>query len=259
MFPEYYGQRTIVRLIGAAPVIIGAVTPVRERTVSELLDDLRGVRDELAGIGAAGAERGDTRERLLAAAATRFSRYGFYGTSIRHLTSDVSITAAGFYSHFSSKEELVSVAVARGYASFLDAVVLGAPDELAFDEPTSRDRFLALCARHARFTAEQADPSRLGNDLLRAGLDDLVQPDVGELLRRAQADFFALVVAVLAAAREEAQVSDGIDVGLLAEGALALNEVQITSPRRDNAFAVTSIEERTALVARLVGLSSPSR
>jgi len=55
----------------------------------------------------AAAERGDlTRDRIITAAATLFSKQGFTNTSLTEILSAADITKGGFYFHFRSKEEL---------------------------------------------------------------------------------------------------------------------------------------------------------
>jgi TetR/AcrR family transcriptional regulator, transcriptional repressor for nem operon len=53
------------------------------------------------------------REQILAAAAARFRERGFDGISVAELMKEVGLTHGGFYGHFSSKEELMALAVSR--------------------------------------------------------------------------------------------------------------------------------------------------
>jgi AcrR family transcriptional regulator len=66
--------------------------------------------------------RGDTRERLLDAAMEMFAERGFTATSIRSVCKAVAITPAAFYSHFSSKEEVLGASLARIYTTFFTYV-----------------------------------------------------------------------------------------------------------------------------------------
>lgn len=68
--------------------------------------------------------RGDTRERLLEAAMELFAERGFTATSIRSICRAVAITPAAFYSHFSSKEEVLGASIARIYTTFFTFVFL---------------------------------------------------------------------------------------------------------------------------------------
>jgi AcrR family transcriptional regulator len=73
--------------------------------------------------------RGDTRERLLDTAMEFFAERGFTATSIRSVCKVVAITPAAFYSHFSSKEEVLGASLARIYTTFFNYVFVdgGAP------------------------------------------------------------------------------------------------------------------------------------
>ena len=55
----------------------------------------------------ASSEKGDmTRDRIISAAAVRFSRRGFSNTSLTEILRAAKITKGGFYFHFESKEAL---------------------------------------------------------------------------------------------------------------------------------------------------------
>lgn len=51
-------------------------------------------------------QREKTRQRILDAAATVFRRMGYQAASVDIVMAEAGLTAGGFYSHFSSKEEL---------------------------------------------------------------------------------------------------------------------------------------------------------
>src|SRR3984885_14440940 len=53
------------------------------------------------------------REQIIEAAAKRFRENGFDGISVAELMKEVGLTHGGFYGHFKSKEELVSLASQR--------------------------------------------------------------------------------------------------------------------------------------------------
>jgi TetR/AcrR family transcriptional regulator, transcriptional repressor for nem operon len=60
------------------------------------------------------------RERILDEAAKLFRERGFNGIGIADLMKSVGLTHGGFYSHFSSKEELMAEACRRGVTTMLD-------------------------------------------------------------------------------------------------------------------------------------------
>jgi TetR/AcrR family transcriptional regulator, transcriptional repressor for nem operon len=67
-----------------------------------------------------------TRHRIIETAAARFRRDGIDGVGVADLMGEAGLTHGGFYSHFSSKEELVRAAVElsaeRGRAKFCQRV-----------------------------------------------------------------------------------------------------------------------------------------
>lgn len=70
-----------------------------------------------------------TRERIVASAATLFSERGFFGSSMAELLKVTGLQKGGLYNHFASKEELALASfdwavrhVERRYAAALDGV-----------------------------------------------------------------------------------------------------------------------------------------
>ncbi|MFD6063681.1 TetR/AcrR family transcriptional regulator [Rhodococcus wratislaviensis] len=98
--------------------------PVLDSEVAESfpLDELemRISRRVLEGLPV--GERSDTRERILEKAVELFAQRGFEACSVRDLAAGVGIKAPGIYSHFRSKEEILSEAVLRTMGNFLAAV-----------------------------------------------------------------------------------------------------------------------------------------
>ncbi|TFD29107.1 TetR/AcrR family transcriptional regulator [Cryobacterium sp. TMT2-23] len=130
-------------------------------------------------------ERGDTRERLLAAAMPAFATEGFRATTIRGLATAVGITPGAVYAHFDSKEGILSAALARAYRTFLLDVVVP-------QDPSEPDaRFEGLCRRHMRF---QMDNSALASAsdvlLLNETVLHAAEPQTVDVLRRAKGAYF---------------------------------------------------------------------
>ena len=63
-----------------------------------------------------------TADRILDAAETLFSQYGFAGASVRDIADKVEITPASLYNHFPGKLELYEAVIARGLAPLRDAI-----------------------------------------------------------------------------------------------------------------------------------------
>ncbi|MBU8867811.1 TetR/AcrR family transcriptional regulator [Paenarthrobacter aromaticivorans] len=137
-----------------------------------------------ASAGSSG-ERGDTRERLLAAAMPAFATEGFRATTIRSLASAVGITPGAVYAHFDSKEAILSAALARTYRKFLIDVVIPQDGEGA------GVRFDGLCRRHMLFQMENSEIASASDMLL---LNEMVlqaaDPATVQVIRRAKAAYF---------------------------------------------------------------------
>jgi AcrR family transcriptional regulator len=82
-----------------------------------------------AGVGRPGARR------LLEAAVAAFAERGYHGVSVRDLTGTVGIKAGSFYSHFSSKEQLLAELMVLGHeahqAQVRDAILGAGADPKA--------------------------------------------------------------------------------------------------------------------------------
>ena len=57
-----------------------------------------------------------TRQRIIETAAARFRKDGIEGVGVADLMAEAGLTHGGFYSHFSSKEELIKAAMEEASA-----------------------------------------------------------------------------------------------------------------------------------------------
>ncbi len=57
----------------------------------------------------------ESAERVLGAAVARFAKYGYAGTSIRDIASDLGINSATLYAHFASKSDILRELVRIGH------------------------------------------------------------------------------------------------------------------------------------------------
>lgn len=73
----------------------------------------------------AGSTAGETRERLLLAAADAFARRGYDGTRVADIAAAADVSSGALYAHFGSKAELL-VAALRTHGRRLLAEALGA-------------------------------------------------------------------------------------------------------------------------------------
>ncbi|MEM9388234.1 MAG: TetR/AcrR family transcriptional regulator [Pseudomonadota bacterium] len=65
------------------------------------------------------SEKAESRENIVAAAATRIRENGIESTSIADVMRDAGMTHGGFYRHFESKEELVAAAITEAFKAGL--------------------------------------------------------------------------------------------------------------------------------------------
>lgn len=74
---------------------------------------------------ASGSRRaGLTREAIREVARTRFAEQGYHATSLREIASDLEVTVAAIYYHFTNKEELLTEMVEKGLQADFEAVAL---------------------------------------------------------------------------------------------------------------------------------------
>jgi TetR/AcrR family transcriptional regulator, cholesterol catabolism regulator len=104
-------------------------------------------------------ERSDTRERILEVAIDLFARHGFEACTVRDLATAVGIKAPGIYSHFASKEAILSEAMVRALNDFL--AYMAAPSSAT----TPRDELRETVHRHVLYQLEHLQVTR-ANDLL---------------------------------------------------------------------------------------------
>lgn len=68
------------------------------------------------------AEAGDTRDRLLDAAAAACAERGFDGATLQEVARRAGVTATAIYNHFGSREELLHEAGVRGLQRMTDTI-----------------------------------------------------------------------------------------------------------------------------------------
>jgi TetR/AcrR family transcriptional regulator, cholesterol catabolism regulator len=103
------------------------------------------------------------REELLEAAARRFARSGFEGTSMRDIAGDVGMLAGSMYHHFRSKAEMIAAVYTRGVDQIAAAV-----DHALTETLDPWGRLEAACAAHLEaLLAESPFAAVLTADLSR--------------------------------------------------------------------------------------------
>jgi AcrR family transcriptional regulator len=91
-----------------------------------------------------------TRGRILRAALALYSEYGFYGTSVRQIASQVGINPATLYAHYPSKEQILAELVLLGHSELHDRLRTA----LAAAGADPAARLAALVSEHVRFHAD---------------------------------------------------------------------------------------------------------
>lgn len=140
-------------------------------------------------------DRSGTRKRILDAAIEMFAERGFEACSVRDLAREVGIKAPGLYSHFSSKEAILSEAMIRALADFL--AYMAAPSEAS----TPVDRLGETVQRHVLYQIEHLSTARANDVLLDTeSIGRFLPADDHALLTRTQRAYFEVVRSRLEAA-----------------------------------------------------------
>ena len=140
----------------------------------------------------------DTRDLILQRARDLFARQGYRGTSVRQLTSGLSLTPAALYYHFTGKEAVLAgvlVSMERDGETIIDRMAELERTPAALREVL--DRFFDLLARDIvafRLVADDVDVQQSAvGQRLRAQARDLFawltgpSPDVEDRIRAAGA------------------------------------------------------------------------
>lgn len=91
-----------------------------------------------------------TRGKILRAALGLYSEYGFHGTSIRQIASQVGINPATLYAHYPSKERILAELVLLGHQELYDRLRVAVAE--ADCDPAAR--LAALVREHAMIHAD---------------------------------------------------------------------------------------------------------
>lgn len=143
------------------------------------------IRELARAVDGTGERRGETRLRIIQTAVPEFRAQGYAGTSIRRIADGVGVTPPALYSHFSSKSELLGVAVVYAHLLFLRTVVV--PTDPA-DPPPGRLEGMIRRAMGYEFTSSGR---KSWFDLLIDNQDEdgLLSPEHHRLSDRARAAY----------------------------------------------------------------------
>ena len=102
---------------------------------------------------------GNPRERILAAAITTVAERGFGGLTVKEVAHQAGIKAPGLYSHFPSREAILTEAVSRVLTDFMDAM-----HAVAEDDPEAELR--ESIRRHVLYQIENLQIARVADLVL---------------------------------------------------------------------------------------------
>jgi AcrR family transcriptional regulator len=104
------------------------------------------------------AERSAATDRVVGVGVMMFAESGFLATSIRDITKACGMTAAGFYSHFGSKEELLYTIISEANGKLERKL-----DTLELDKLASDDRLDAVVRTLVTFNLSYPREARVAN------------------------------------------------------------------------------------------------
>ncbi|WP_067663110.1 TetR/AcrR family transcriptional regulator [Nocardia miyunensis] len=149
------------------------------------------------------APRSDTRERILEAAVEIFADRGFDGCKMGDLAAAVGIKTPGLYSHFASKEQILSEAISRILNDFVAYVAAPHPSA----GPVADLRITV--ERHVLYQIENMRVAKATDMLLnRTSTRKFLPDNEFEFLLEVQRSYFELVRHYVRAALPEGSAVD---------------------------------------------------
>lgn len=162
-----------------------------EAVLAEVLAEATERADESGAI----LDRSGTRGRIREAAIEMFAERGFEACSVRDLAKAVGIKAPGLYSHFPSKEAILSEAMIRALADFL--TYMAAPSQAT----TPIERLQETVERHILYQIEHLKLARANDVLLDTeSIGRWLPPEDHQILARTQRAYYNVVRSRLEAA-----------------------------------------------------------
>lgn len=177
-----------------------------------------------------------TRERIVQTAAARLRTDGLDGAGVASLMSDAGLTNGAFYSHFTSKDDLVGAVVAdqvRAQAARFEA---------AAEHPDGLERVLReyLSPRHRDDLAGGCVSAALLSDLVRSSPD--VRVRYAEALQQMTAAF-----------RRVAELPDAVpDAVVLSRLSILVGTLQMARAQDDPDLAAALLDEGRRAIHRLI-------
>src|SRR3569832_3002245 len=117
----------------------------------------------------AGANKADSHDRIVGAAAMAIRREGYAGTSVAEVMKDAGLTHGGFYAHFPSREAMLAEALDRAGAESLESLFGAASVRAAAEylEPLEAIVDVYLSDQHAAAVDAGCTIAALGSEARR--------------------------------------------------------------------------------------------
>lgn len=122
-----------------------------------------------------------TASRILDSAESQFAACGFAGTSLREVAQLAGIQKASLYNYFSSKDDLYSAVLWRGFEPML-AVMQSFINEgdKAYDNPQLLETFIDVMSQRPNFARLLQFESLQGGEKLKGLLDDWIKQGLAQ-------------------------------------------------------------------------------
>ena len=160
------------------------------------------------------ADRAETTHRhILDAAAARFAKHGYAGTSLSDLIADAGVTKGGVYFHFPSKEALALAVIADKQETWTREI-----SAAALGKSRGVDQLRAMADRLSDLHEEDPTFGCVGRLIRELGMDPALAPRIHSM---AFATWVQLLVSLLQRAQAEGDVRRDIDPVAAAETAVA--------------------------------------
>lgn len=144
------------------------------------------------------------RERILAAAIRIVADRGFGALTVKDIAEAAGLKAPGLYSHFPSKEAILTEAVSRVLADFMDTMA-------TISDPDAEGELRETVRRHVRYQLDNMQIARVADLVLNtATAGHFLSAEEYEVLLSVQREHLDLVrerVAAFAPKRTETEVS----------------------------------------------------
>lgn len=194
---------------------------------------------------------GETRRRVIEAAAACFMERGYAGTSMSDLIAAAGLTKGGFYFHFASKRDVaVEVVRIRQEAIREEVFATAGEHERAADQIVAMVRAL-VPAVQSKMAGGVTGLERLCKDLVAEGADD---PVVVQPLR----PWVETTEQLFRLAQEQGDMSEDVDAGtaaVLAVGTFCgLEDLARGNPDTTEALGI-AVDEYLTFIGRAVGLN----